>query len=42
MEVKKYRYNDMTERYRRMNRFYIIATVFLAAHLLYICGLRWL
>lgn len=24
MEVKKYRYNDMTERYRRMNRFYII------------------
>lgn len=29
MEVKKYRYNDMTERYRRMNRFYIIATVVL-------------
>ena len=29
MEDKKYRYNDMAERYRRMNRFYIIATVVL-------------
>ena len=29
MENMKYRYNDMTERYRRMNRFYIVATAIL-------------
>ena len=29
MENTKYRYNDMAERYRKMNRFYIVATVIL-------------
>lgn len=29
MENMKYRYNDMAERYRKMNRFYIVATIVL-------------
>ena len=34
MEENKYRYNDISERLRRMNRIYMGATIFMAALIL--------
>ena len=41
-EEKKYIYNDKAERIKKMNRFYIGATIFLGIlFLLYLCSLAW-
>lgn len=40
-EEKKYIYNDKAERIKKMNRFYIGATIFLGICFYCICGSAW-